>query len=205
MGRTLAIMLIAIMLVFSLAGCYTGTSVTGTTENGKVQIEDTSKTQDVNEEDITTDQMITEEFTVEELTTEEKTEKDITYVVTIFSPNENVDGLISEQAEMAELNESLVLEELIQAKVVLEGTKINKFEKREENDKVCLIVDFNDKLADLLYSCGTSGEYVVMASIVNTYLEAYDAESFEFTINGEVFESGHIIYDEPLAFFNMNN
>jgi hypothetical protein len=154
----------------------------------------------VNEEDITTDQMITEE-----LTTEEKTEKDMTHVVTIFSPNENVDGLIQTKMEIDELNESFILEELIRAKVVLEGTKINKFEKREENDKVCLIVDFNDKIADLLYSCGTSGEYVVMASIVNTYLDAYNAESFEFTINGEIFESGHVIYDEPLAFFNMNN
>lgn len=174
MRKGLAIMLIAIVVVISFAGCNIGNSPTGTTENGAGQIED-------------------------------KTEEDKAYVITIFSPNENVDGLIAEQTEIAELNESLVLDELIQMKVVLEGTRINKFEKREDNDKVCLIVDFNDKLADLLYSCGTSGEYVVMASIVNTYLEAYDAESFEFTINGEVFESGHIIYDEPLAFFNMNN
>ncbi len=201
MRKGLAIMLIAIVVVISFAGCNIGNSPTGTTENGAGQIEDTTKTEDVSKEDITTDQIATEEITTEETTTEE----DTACVITIFSPNENVDGLIKTKMEIDELKESFILDELIQMKVVLEGTRINKFEKREENAKVCLIVDFNDKLADLLYSCGTSGEYVVMASIVNTYLEAYDAESFEFTINGEVFESGHIIYDEPLGFFNMNN
>lgn len=193
-------MLIVIVVVISFTGCNIGNFFTGGTENGVGQIEDTTKTEDVGKEDITTDQIVTEE-----ITTEDTTEEDTAYVITIFSPNENVDGLISEQTEIAELNESLVLDELIQAKVVLEGTEIHKFEKRKEKDKIYLTVDFNDKLADLLYSCGTSGEYVIMASIVNTYLEAYDAESLEFTVNEQIFESGHVIYDEPLGFFNINN
>ena len=143
--------------------------------------------------DVTTTEDLTESM-------DETTEEEKSLCVTIYTPNDNVDGLNETDVEVPELNEFVILYELVEAKVIKEGTQINHFEKITENGKEYLVFDFNEKMGELLNSYGSSGEYVTMASIANTFLKAYDADFFKFTINGEIFESGHIIYDEPIGF-----
>ena len=41
---------------------------------------------------------------------------------------------------------------------------------------------------------------MIMGSVVNTYLSAYDAESVFITVNGEILETGHMIYDFPITY-----
>lgn len=92
------------------------------------------------------------------------------------------------------------MNQLIQVGVLNAGTAIHIFEEKIEDGKIYLVFDFNEKLADKLNSSGSSGEYVTMGSIVNTFLKAYEADYFKFTINEQIFESGHIVYDEPIGF-----
>ena len=49
-------------------------------------------------------------------------------------------------------------------------------------------------------SMGTSGEWVVLSSVANTFLDAYDAEEFYISIQNDVLETGHNVYDFPLTF-----
>ena len=57
--------------------------------------------------------------------------------------------------------------------------------------------------ADIMNQMGSSGELMIVGSVTNTFLNAFKAEKLYFTVDGEVFESGHTIYDFELTFFNI--
>ena len=48
---------------------------------------------------------------------------------------------------------------------------------------------------------GTAGEYLLLGSVVNTFLDNLDGESILITVDGETLESGHEIYDRELTFY----
>ena len=64
-----------------------------------------------------------------------------------------------------------------------------------------LFLDLNQAFLDQLYTMGSSGEKMLIGSIVNTFLSAYSCETVLLTVNGEAFDSGHTVYDFPLGFF----
>lgn len=49
-------------------------------------------------------------------------------------------------------------------------------------------------------SYGTSGENMLLGCVVNTFLDAYKAETVFITVDGGILESGHAIYDFPLHY-----
>ena len=65
-----------------------------------------------------------------------------------------------------------------------------------------LILDLSPDFADYLSSMGTSGEFLVMGSLVNTFLDAYDASLIKVTAGGETLETGHQIYDGWLELYD---
>ena len=46
-----------------------------------------------------------------------------------------------------------------------------------------------------------SGEYIMMGSLVNSFIKAFEAGGMSITVNGSVLESGHTIYDFTMSFF----
>ena len=62
-----------------------------------------------------------------------------------------------------------------------------------------IALDFNAAFAQRVSSFGTAGEYILMGSLVNTYLDAYNAATVTVTVEGDVWESGHVIYDMPMG------
>lgn len=120
----------------------------------------------------------------------------ITLTYQIFLPNDNADGFDIETVETIQITAESVLAELITRGALPEGVAINTF----HFEGTQLIMDFNQSFADLICSMGTAGELMITGSVVNTYLSAFQAESVFFTVNGEILESGHVIYDFPLTF-----
>ena len=53
-------------------------------------------------------------------------------------------------------------------------------------------------------SQGTSGEYMLLGSLVNTLLDACGADSVVLTEEGETPETGHNIYDAPLGRYDYD-
>ena len=115
---------------------------------------------------------------------------------TLYHGDANAEFFLSEQVQVPEITENVVVEQLISAGVLKAGVAVNSISM----DGTQLILDFNQDFADLVCSMGTSGEYIIIGSTVNTFLSAFHAESLLFTVNGEVLESGHVIYDFPLEF-----
>ena len=113
---------------------------------------------------------------------------------TVYTPDENLIGFIAN--EVTASRES-ALEALIAAGVLNEGITVNSFEL----DGKLLKLDLNSAFADLINQQGTTGERMVMGSLVNTYLSAFQAETVLITVEGQILESGHVIYDFPMGLF----
>ena len=64
-----------------------------------------------------------------------------------------------------------------------------------------LTIDLSDAYASYIQSLGTSGEYIAVGCLVNTYLTAFGADTVSITVNGAPLESGHNVYDMPLEFY----
>ena len=114
----------------------------------------------------------------------------------IYLPNENADGFEVETAVAPQITAEIILEELQTRGVLPETVAINAFGSEDTQ----LNIDFNQAFGDLVCSMGTSGEMMIVGSVVNTFLSAFQAESVYFTVEGQILESGHVIYDFPILF-----
>ena len=81
---------------------------------------------------------------------------------------------------------------------VANGVVVNSFKQ----DGGVVALDLNSAFANDVCSCGTAGEYIKIGSVVNTFLDAFNAQKVQITVDGQVFETGHAIYDEPMGRFN---
>lgn len=59
-----------------------------------------------------------------------------------------------------------------------------------------LQLDVNRSFGEWLRSFGTAGEQEIMSCVVNTYLDAYGAQSIKITEEGQILNSGHMSYEE---------
>lgn len=120
----------------------------------------------------------------------------MTLTYRIYLPNDNADGFDIQDVDTTVITAESVLKELQERGAIPETVAINSF----GSEGTQLNIDFNQAFADLVCSTGTAGELMITGSVVNTYLSAFQAESVFFTVNGEILESGHVIYDFPLTF-----
>lgn len=124
--------------------------------------------------------------------------------VTLYLPNDNADGFVTRevtlprqapQDTMTQLIQSTalaedIMEQLVQAGALPEGVRVLSMEGG--------VLDLSSEFLTFLNTMGTSGEYVVMGSVVNTYFTAFGLDRITITVEGKVPETGHSIYDEPL-------
>ena len=119
-----------------------------------------------------------------------------TVTLAVYSSNDNADGLVRSEVQAEQINETVIVEQLIGKGVLSENTAVNSLTQNEKQ----LTIDFNTGFQTCLFSLGTAGESLLIQSVVNTFLEAYGAESVVLTVNGATLESGHAVYDFPLTF-----
>lgn len=118
-------------------------------------------------------------------------------ILKVYSPDDALESFVVTEVTVETIDEQAIVRQLIAANVLTEDTEANVLEL----DGTHVTVDFNTAFRDLILSQGSTGEWAVMGSVVNTFLTAYNADTMTITVNGEVLESGHVIYDEPLTFF----
>lgn len=119
------------------------------------------------------------------------------YTLTLYAPNEDATEFIQCSWELTELSPSALCNALLEAGVLTDGVAFNSIQV--EGNQVRL--DVNAAFGQRISSYGTAGEYMIMGSVVNTLLGAYNAETVSITMDGQILESGHAIYDLPLEFF----
>ncbi|MCH5281353.1 MAG: GerMN domain-containing protein [Lachnospiraceae bacterium] len=121
--------------------------------------------------------------------------------VTIYYGNAQADGLEKKEVEISALTPENLVGQLSVMNVVSIDTKVNSFTQ----EGTALKLDLSKGFVSYLNMMGTSGEYIVMGGIVNTFLDAYDAENILITVEGGVLETGHASYEAPLTFFETGS
>jgi spore germination protein GerM len=116
----------------------------------------------------------------------------------IFVPDDNAESFSAIPTVIDLLDANLILSLLTEYSMLDEGIMLNSIELTGTQ----LNLDFNQAFLDQLCTYGTAGERMMIGCVVNTFLSAYDAETVYITVNGEIMESGHVIYDFPLEFYN---
>ena len=151
---------------------------------------------------------------------EETTQPDIAvldeFMVTLYLPNDNADGFDTVE-ETVEASPQGIVDALIAHGVLPEGVTVDAFEtvgdgvETQEGDVVSyevgelsITLDLSEEFLSAVTGTDTAGETMVMGSLVNTILTAYNARTLTLTCGGKVVETGHAVYDEPMTFFEVS-
>ena len=116
--------------------------------------------------------------------------------VTIFLPNDNADGLQEVTCSLPACTQVDILTLLLDAGAIPAGTAALSFTEGEP-----LELDLSAQFAAGIRQLGTSGETMVLASLVNSFLASYGAEQLVLTVEGAPLETGHAVYDAPFTAF----
>lgn len=158
--------------------------------NGKEPITDVIPSTNQQEETI----QVTE--VVETESTTESTAGPMT--ITVYKPNDDFNRLETVSVEVLEINSKNIIDALVQNKVINKTIRIQSEEINEDSAGRHLRIDFNEEFRNYISSFGTSGEFAIMGSIVNTFIDTLDVDDVFITVCGDVLETGHCTYDEPL-------
>jgi hypothetical protein len=120
--------------------------------------------------------------------------------VRTFRSDDNAERFMVSAAKVDMLAPENVIQALVNMGVLNEGVAIQAMNYTENG----LLLDLNDAFVTQLCSYGTTGEYMLMGALVNTFLQNYSAETVTVTVNGTYPESGHVIYDFPMGFYEDN-
>ena len=115
--------------------------------------------------------------------------------ISIYIPDEEYMKLEEKEVKIDTLNPHDILNALIDAQLLTEDCKVNGVTKEDTE----LYVDLSDGFQNFIRNMGTSGEYMIMGGVVNTFLDAYECETVQITIDGETFATGHALYDGALT------
>ena len=111
--------------------------------------------------------------------------------ITIYKSNANADGFDTEEVSLDALTPENIMTSLIDAGVVPSDVTVLDFKQEEDTITLDLSKDFEEEVGQM----GTAGEYATVGSVVNTYLDAYNAETISLLVEGGTWSTGHAEYE----------
>ena len=125
--------------------------------------------------------------------------------VKIYYSNEMADGLEVTTVEMENITPELLISNLATYNIVPKDTRVNRSETVTEQEFTILLLDLSAEFGNYVSTMGTSGEYVIMGALTNTFLDAYGADRLRLTVEGNVLETGHSVYDYDMERSRMTS
>lgn len=132
--------------------------------------------------------------TTEEKTAEQAGEKSFTAGY-IYSPDEQAERLEEYRVKLEGINEKTLLSALKEKGVLNKDIKILSYEKKDQ----MIIIDFNEAFGSYFRVMGTAEESLKMEAVAKTFCKNLGASKFSFTVEGEILETGHQIYDQIIG------
>lgn len=121
--------------------------------------------------------------------------------ITIYYSNDDATGFASEEVQIHSLTPEEVLNALVDKGAMAADVQILSFETTTVDGKATIELDFSSEFSSYISSMGSTGEYYVMGSVCNTFLDAYDCEQIKITVEGQVLATGHAEYPGYMSKF----
>lgn len=115
--------------------------------------------------------------------------------ITLYVGNENADGLVTETVSVEEVTPETIIAALAEKSVVSGDVKVLDFQDKGET----LTLDLSKEYQEYASSYGTAGELVIVGGVVNTFLDAYDADTITILVEGKAWDTGHADYSGALG------
>lgn len=127
------------------------------------------------------------------------TEADSAEKIAVYYGSGGSDELKRETVETAEVTPEELVDALARHNILSLDTKVLSFEQKEENGGSVLYLDLSKAADEYLRTMSEEAESVIIASVVNTFLENYDADAICLTVEGEPVEAAGGEHGEALA------
>ena len=114
-----------------------------------------------------------------------------TVKIKVYNSNDDATAFVSEEAEIDSLTPENVLEALVEQEVVPADVQVLNFEQSVADGVNTIQIDFNSAFASYVSSMGSTGEYYIIGSVCNTFLDAYGCEKIKITVENATLETGH--------------
>lgn len=113
-------------------------------------------------------------------------------MITVIIPDVNLTGFTEVKAQSVSPEKIDAIIRCIKANnVITADIKTPSVSVKKEK----AVVDFQDDFGDFIKNMGSTGEYYIMGSIVNSVIKNYGVEKVKVTCSGKDIETGHNIYD----------
>ena len=140
------------------------------------------------------------EGTTKETESEESQEEQLT----LYLPNENADGWNVTKNQIEQITPDIIIGQLVGAGAIPDSVTVVSFGEDQGEKGLILKLDLSSNFAEGLLNMGTAGEYLTMGSVVNSFLDTYQADGIEITAGGNVIETGHTSFEGVLNHFDSN-
>lgn len=140
----------------------------------------------------------------EDITKETESEKSQEEQLTLYLPNENADGWNVTKNQIEQVTPDIIIGQLVGAGAIPDSVTVVSFGEDQGENGLILKLDLSSNFAEGLLNMGTAGEYLTMGSVVNSFLDTYQADGIEITAGGNVIETGHTSFEGVLNHFDSN-
>lgn len=224
--RLLPVIMVSIALMMGITGCESTTQKPAKEETKKEETKEeetkqpeTSKDTDSKSAETTETKDTTEEKDgkdseaekkedtaekAEDTTKETESEKSQEEQLTLYLPNENADGWNVTKNQIEQVTPDIIIGQLVGAGAIPDSVTVVSFGEDQGENGLILKLDLSSNFAERLLNMGTAGEYLTMGSVVNSFLDTYQADGIEITAGGNVIETGHTSFEGVLNHFDSN-
>lgn len=122
--------------------------------------------------------------------------------IVIYYSNDDATAFVTEKVQINSLSPEEVLNALIEKGVIAADVQVRSFETTTVDGKSTILLDFNSIFSSYISSRGSTGEYYVIGSVCNTFLDAYDCEQIQITAEGNTLSTGHAEYSGYMTKFS---
>ncbi|MBD5508946.1 MAG: GerMN domain-containing protein [Lachnospiraceae bacterium] len=107
-------------------------------------------------------------------------------------------GLKEESLSVEEITPEALVSALARHNIVSLDTKVLSCEEGTEDDRAVLYLDLSKAAGEYLRTMSKEAEYIIVASITDTFVKNYDAEAVYLMIEGEPLATSNAQYIEAL-------
>lgn len=119
----------------------------------------------------------------------------------IYHGDEQAEHIVQDTVYVDEVSEKIVMEQLVEALDMDTSAGFKSVSFGMHGGDRVIMLDLNQAFFDYVNRMGTAGEYIVMGSLTNTFLDCYQCELMLVTVEGKVMETSHDVYEEYLEWY----